>query len=75
MDVRRPENIPILKRKQNLRQQLDKTKQDMNLGQHFFSQRIVESWKTLPEDIVSSSTVLNFENFYDSFHYQHKFIF
>ena len=34
---------------------------DLHLRQHFFSDRIVNKWKTLSEDIVSASSLNNFK--------------
>lgn len=54
---------------------LFKQRNRLNVRQKFFSQRIVDSWNKLPEYIVSSSTIINFEKLYDSFHYGSKFNF
>ena len=47
----------------------------LNVGRNFSSQRIVESWNELPEEIVNCMTVLHFEKLYDSFHckFKHNF--
>ena len=54
---------------------LFKQRSRLNVRRNFFSQRIVESWNALPEEIVSCTTVLHFEKLYDSFHCERKYNF
>ena len=54
---------------------LFKQRSRLNVKGNFFSQRIVESWNALPEEIVNCTTVLHFEKFYDSFHCERKYNF
>ena len=54
---------------------LFKQRSRLNVRRNFFSQRIVESWNELPEEIVKCTTVLHFETLYDSFHCERKYNF
>ena len=54
---------------------LFKQRSRLNVRRNFFSQRIVESWNALPEEIVNCTTVLHFEKLYDSFHFECKYNF
>ena len=40
-----------------------KQKSRLNVGENFFSQRIVEAWNELPEETVNCTTVLHLKNF------------
>ena len=39
----------------------------LQIRQHFFSQRVVAKWNSLPETVISSSTILMFKNRLDKF--------
>ena len=54
---------------------LFKQRSRLNVRRNFFSQRIVESWNALPEQIVNCTTVLHFEKLYDRFHCERKYNF
>ena len=54
---------------------LFKQRSRLNVRRNFFSQRVVESWNALPEEIVNCTTVLHFEKLYDSFHCECKYNF
>ena len=36
---------------------LSKTRSQLEIGKHFFSQRVVNAWKSLPSDVVNAKTV------------------
>ena len=40
---------------------LFKQRFNTNTGKHMFSNRVVDYWNSLPQDVVSSTTVLNFK--------------
>ena len=54
---------------------LFKQRNRLNVRRNFFSQRIVESWNVLPEEIVNCATVMHFEKLYDSLHCERKYNF
>ena len=39
----------------------------LNLRKFFFSQRVVDNWISLPDDVISAKTVNQFQNNYDNY--------
>ncbi|XP_072178742.1 uncharacterized protein [Diadema setosum] len=42
-------------------QKLAKTRPRLDVRKHFYSQRVVDSWNKLPEDVIQSQTLLTFK--------------
>lgn len=49
------------------RYKLNKNRCRLDIRKHFFSQRVVNQWNSLPADIVDSTSVNSFKNKYDKF--------
>jgi len=44
---------------------LSKKRLRLDIRKHFFSQRIINQWNSLPADVVNAKTVNSFKNAYD----------
>jgi len=44
---------------------LSKKRSRLDIRKHFFSQRIINQWNSLPADVVNAKTVNSFKNAYD----------
>ena len=44
---------------------LKKERSRLNIRKYFFSQRVVNGWNSLPEEVVTAHTVNGFKNAYD----------
>jgi len=44
---------------------LSKKRSRLNIRKHFFSQRIINQWNSLPANVVNAKTVNSFKNAYD----------
>ena len=52
---------------------LFKPRYSKSIRMHSFAVRIIEDWNSLPEDIISSKTVLQFKTKLDKFWIQRRF--
>ena len=52
---------------------LSKTRCNKSVRQHFFSNRVVSTWNTLPELVVTAPTMNTFKNRLDKSWKEHKF--
>lgn len=51
---------------------LEKSRKNTSLRQHNFTQRVVNDWNSLPEKVVTASSINTFKNALD-LHWKHKF--
>ena len=65
------ESCPILTRNESITRsntmKLYKTRVRTKLHQHNFTNRITESWNSLPEEVITAKTVITFERRLDKF--------
>ena len=46
---------------------LQKSRSRLDIRKHYFSQRVVDKWNSLPADIVQAQSVNSFKNMYDKY--------